>query len=77
MESGLLSYIVFSLTDCMQGELMCDVKRCISLSDRCNGRADCEDQTDEQDCESRFINTNLSLFFMTAYLYSELIFGPN
>ncbi|BET02652.1 LamB [Nesidiocoris tenuis] len=40
--------------NCLTNEFMCDVNRCIPLSWKCNGIADCNDQTDEEsECPPR------------------------
>jgi hypothetical protein len=38
------------LTDCAEGEVMCDVSRCIPQSKICDGETDCDDHSDESNC---------------------------
>lgn len=35
---------------CADNEFTCDESKCVLNSHRCDGVADCDDQTDEDDC---------------------------
>ncbi|XP_076040899.1 uncharacterized protein LOC143025310 [Oratosquilla oratoria] len=45
------SQISLSLSPCDASEYMCDNGDCIPKADRCNMRNECEDKTDEDDCQ--------------------------
>lgn len=42
------------LTDCAEGEVMCDVSRCIPQSKICDGETDCDDHSDESNCVGKW-----------------------
>ena len=50
MNCSWLSYF-FTDINCRSNEWECDNGECIPEGDRCDGRRDCTDNSDEQDCE--------------------------
>ena len=44
------SQVVLGMSTCSSGEFMCSNGLCIAVNLRCNTVADCDDQTDEQNC---------------------------
>lgn len=46
----MLSYLS---TACSSDGFLCDTTRCIPLDWKCDGHLDCEDQTDEENCDAR------------------------
>ena len=45
---------------CDAGEMLCGDGSCISLSWKCDGEFDCDDQSDEKDCGKRSYPSNES-----------------
>lgn len=43
---------VLKLTGCSKEEFTCDDGSCVSMTDRCNGKRDCLDETDEAECKA-------------------------
>lgn len=46
-----------TLSGCRKGEFTCDSGRCVSLSGRCDSRNNCDDRSDEDNCEVIRVNT--------------------
>lgn len=55
-----------NLSGCRLGEFTCDSGSCISLSSRCDSRNDCEDKTDENNCEVLRVNSEQRLSLATV-----------
>ena len=49
-----------TVTECAEGEFMCDISRCLPPEKVCDRNRDCRDGTDESDCPSK-------LFFNSFY----------
>lgn len=64
--SAKIEYLCVYLA-CKDNEFLCDGGRCIPLNKRCNFRRDCEDGTDELNCEVT-IPTTGKFFFLYIYL---------
>ena len=43
---------VLKLTGCSEKEFTCDDGSCVPMTDRCNGKRDCSDETDEAECKA-------------------------
>ena len=41
-----------TLTSCSKAEFTCSDGHCVSLEQRCDGRTDCQDESDEQECKA-------------------------
>ena len=48
---GGIYTIEIKLTGCHESEFTCDNGQCISMEERCDHFPDCEDQSDEEDCD--------------------------
>ena len=46
------------LGECRVTEWRCDNGQCISVGDRCDGRRDCSDNSDELGCKSNTVLTS-------------------
>lgn len=57
--------LYFFVLECLQGEFMCDLTRCIAVSSRCDGLNDCDDRTDEQQCDSKKLDFSLKALLLT------------
>lgn len=62
---------------CPANQFACDDnRRCVDSSARCNGRRDCADNTDEQDCPQRGdtgIMHSLIFYFFNGILQKEML----
>lgn len=71
------------IPECGASEFSCDISRCIPMSERCDGRNDCADGTDELQCPS-IVTTpkpgmfmfNLYLIFHFHYIFLPVFSGP-
>ena len=58
---------------CAEGQFECDSGECINEGSKCDGRADCRDQSDERDCrklaERQPIRSANSLQQSTAFCF--------
>ena len=43
---------VLKLTGCSEEQFTCDDGSCVPMMDRCNGKRDCSDETDEAECKA-------------------------
>ena len=43
---------MLKLTGCSEEEFTCDDGSCVPMTDRCNGKRDCADETDEDECKA-------------------------
>ena len=47
---------------CGENKFTCDNGRCVDHEDRCNGKADCKDGSDEYGCDNITTSTRKSFF---------------
>lgn len=59
-----------TVTECGEGEFMCDISRCIPSDKVCDNVVDCGDRTDERNCPS---SKFLLLKCMSYYKYLFII----
>ena len=51
-----IKYVVLEFPDCDTSEYRCANHQCIPKSGRCNGKMECRDGTDENDCGNKKFN---------------------
>ncbi len=59
MTSNFTMTITFLGSTCSKNEFICKDGTCVDLNDRCNGRFECPDQSDELDCQGKYSGSHL------------------
>ena len=65
-----LYYSQYNL-DCGRGQVSCGGGRCIWISDLCNGRRDCPDGRDEDNCRERNPYTKCKFPILLIWLFEN------
>ena len=68
---------VLKLTVCSDEEFTCADGSCIPLKDRCNGRSDCLDETDETECKAFVLSLGYNRFHVPPAAKEKTILDVN